>query len=579
MILIPAVRPRSSNARPLARGKGAFLIAALALALLFLSGCCSSPAPRTAPRAAASMPGDRTAVLLAINDVYRIEGLDDGATGGPARVRTLRRELEREAPDLLFLHGGDLLFPSFASRMYKGEQMIAVLNALDGDPKAMDDRMFAVFGNHEFEKPKLKDASVLQSRVAESQFHWLGGNITFANGADGKPLIVAPNLARTALVESGGIKIGIFGLTIPTLGVEYVQDFAAEEATARELAAGLRARGAEVVVALTHLNHADDEHLLRTLGPAGPDLTIGGHDHQAMAIDAGGRWVLKADADARTATVVHLVKHADGRLEVKHELRKLAGDDPQPDPQVQALVDDWQARHEREFCAQAKAAPGCLEEVYGRTRTVLGAEEEEIRGQETSLGDWIGDRMLAAFASCGAQVAFLNAGSLRLNRDIEAGTTITRRHIEELFAYPTPLYLLKIDGSLLQQVAGQAVRGWPGSGSWLQIGGFAYRHDQEGKRALDLTWLGARRGEAVAPGDTVLAVTGDYLVNPDIGDQDGYQFLTQEQIVRECAATGVDLKELVVRDLKAAEPAGIAPTVEGRICQGEAGAPCLAGAH
>jgi len=67
------------------------------------------------PSSAAS---DRTAVLLAINDVYRIEGLRDGTIGGLARVRALRLELEREAPDLLMLHGGDFLFPSFASRMY-----------------------------------------------------------------------------------------------------------------------------------------------------------------------------------------------------------------------------------------------------------------------------------------------------------------------------------------------------------------------------------------------------------------------------------------------------------------------------
>ena len=55
-----------------------------------------------------------------------------------------------------------------------------------------------------------------------------------------------------------------------------------------------------MVVAVTHLNCGDDRHLLATLGGAGPDLIIGGHDHEHMAIQVGGRWVLKADADART---------------------------------------------------------------------------------------------------------------------------------------------------------------------------------------------------------------------------------------------------------------------------------------
>src|SRR5262245_45066474 len=93
---------------------------------------CATPAPHE-PTAAASARGTRTAVLVSLNDVYRIEGLEDGQVGGLARVRSLRKELEKDHPDLLLLHAGDFLFPSFASRMYYGEQMVAVLNDLDGD--------------------------------------------------------------------------------------------------------------------------------------------------------------------------------------------------------------------------------------------------------------------------------------------------------------------------------------------------------------------------------------------------------------------------------------------------------------
>jgi hypothetical protein len=69
-------------------------------------------------------------------------------------------------------------------------------------------------------------------------------------------------------------------------------------------------------------------------------------------------------------------------------------------------------------------------------------------------------------------------------------------------------------------------------------------------------------------------VTNDYLVNPQAGDQDGYTMLQPSQIVKDCAADGKDLKDLVIQDLKAAEPQGIAPAAEGRICQGEG--KCLA---
>lgn len=522
-----------------------------------------------------SAPADRSTVILAINDVYRIEGLENGEAGGLARVRALRKELEREAPDLLFLHGGDFLFPSLASRLFRGEQMVSTLNALDGDTRKFDPHMFATFGNHEFDQGRLQDAAMLSGRIEGSQFLWLGGNINFAKGPDGSPLVASKNLSRTAMVESGGIRIGIFGLTLPVLGVQYLSGFEGPEATARELTKDLRGQGAEVVIALTHLEASTDRALLERLGAAGPDLVIGGHDHEAVQMEVSGRFVLKADADARSATVVRLTKKSDGAIEVRPQLRKLAGRSPAPDSQVQALVDEWGDDHARTFCDAAKAPANCLDEAYGHTRTLLEAEENKIRSRETSLGDWIADRMVDAFKPCGAQVAFINSGALRINADLPAGTILNRRHLEELFAYSTPLYLLKVDGATLQSVAEQSVRAWPGSGSWLQLSGFGFRHDTQGRTATSLTWLGPSPPRPVKPSDTVLAVTADYLINSEIGDQDGYRMLSRDQVVKDCSVNGTDLKPLMVRELRAAEPSGIEPRVLGRVCQGEKGAPCL----
>jgi hypothetical protein len=183
--------------------------------------------------------------------------------------------------------------------------------------------------------------------------------------------------------------------------------------------------------------------------------------------------------------------------------------------------------------------------------------------------------MLQAFASCGAQVAFLNAGTLRLNQDLAAGSTLTRRQVEELFGFPTPLHLIRLNGKLLQETADQSVYGWPGSGSWLQIAGFAFVHDGEKKVATGLVRLTPSGAVPVKPDDEILAVTGDYLVNPEIGDQDGYTFLPTAEVPG-CAASGKDIKDMVIEALRATEPDGIAPKAEGRICQGAEG-PCLAG--
>ena len=228
--------------------------------------------------------------ILAVNDVYRIAGVDDGKSGSLARVRQLRVELERETPDLLLLHAGDFLFPSPLSRRYGGAQMIDVMNLLDGDPAGFDERFFVTFGNHEFDG----DAALLEERLAESQFAWMGSNLEWT----GKGWI------EDALVQSGGVKVGIFSLTADFGAPDWV-GFADVEGVARQKTADLRRRGAELVVALTHLPYAADVELLETLGGDGPDLVIGGHDHDRMRIEtANGRQVVKADSDAVTAADV-----------------------------------------------------------------------------------------------------------------------------------------------------------------------------------------------------------------------------------------------------------------------------------
>ena len=124
-----------------------------------------------------------------------------------------------------------------------------------------------------------------------------------------------PRIDAGPLQHGSGIRIGLFGLTVQTAGVQYIEEFRGEQETARELTADLRARGAEVVIAVTHLNASADRRLLEVLGKSGPDLIIGGHDHESVAFLANGRFVLKADADARTATIARLTLKADGTID------------------------------------------------------------------------------------------------------------------------------------------------------------------------------------------------------------------------------------------------------------------------
>ena len=91
--------------------------------------------------------------------------------------------------------------------------------------------------------------------------------------------------------------------------------------------------------------------------------------------------------------------------------------------------------------------------------------------------------------------------------------------------------------------------------------------------AAGISRLSLRDGDAwrrVAPDETIRAVTGAYLLNPDFGDQDGYTTLGLQQIVEGSAPT--PLKAVSER----AFTGDVAPAVEGRICNTERGGGCLA---
>ena len=563
---------------------------AMALCLATASSCSrlhrtppapgSTEAPPTSVKPTQQQPGTttaadtpRTLTLLAINDVYRIAGVENGSHGSFARLRSLRAELERDDPDLLILHAGDFLFPSLLSRWFLGKQMIDVMNLLDGDEDAFDRRMFVTFGNHEFDKEKAEDAAMLDLRIEESQFHWLGSNIDFKSTADGWPVVAADHLLDSAIVELGGIRVGLFSLSTDEKHPEYVHAFGQPKAVARRLTADLRRRGAELVIALTHLKIADDVDLLQQLGADGPDLSIGGHEHNRQSHDVGGRLIIKADADARTATVARVTPRPDGPPRVDFEFRELGPRSP-VDRQVQARIDRWLANHGEVYCRKIDQPPGCLEIPVGKTDVRLIGEELTLRRFETNLGNWTLDQALAHFRSQGAQAAFVNSGSLRLNQDIPAGTEITLRHIEEMFQYPSELRLLRITGAVLQQVVSHAVTDWTGNGKWLQVAGLAFRHDPAAATADRLTLLSETGARPVDPDEEIVVVTSSFLATPATG-QDGYTMLTEEQQVPGSGAP-VTLRSLVLAGLAEAGEEGIAPTVEGRICNTERDGPCLA---
>ncbi|OQX06598.1 MAG: hypothetical protein BWK73_30485 [Thiothrix lacustris] len=529
------------------------------LLLPWLTAC--SVLPWSSEDADEGVTPEKPLTILVINDVYRLDNLP--------YVRHLRASLGQSEGDVLMLHAGDFLFPSLLSQRYDGEQMVDVLNYLDGDGAAFDEHMFITFGNHEFEKGKLKHAPLLQSRITESQFAWLGTNVEFKSIEPGRQMVQADNLLPSKLITLNGVKVGVLSATTDVKGADYIRRFIPPMQAVRTTSRALRQQGAQVVIALTHLTLKEDRALLEQLGDDAPDLIAGGHEHDRQSVQVNGRRIVKADADAMSAAVVRL--DAANPKQSSVTFVDLPGK-YSPDAGVVARINQWDARFAEGFCGEKGESNACLTQVLGKTAVDLIAEELTIRRFETNLGNWLADTARTSFADQGAQIAFLNAGGMRLNQNIPAGE-LNRRHLDTLFAYPTRLAMIRLSGAQLQAVVNHAITDWTGNGRWLQVSGFAFKHNPATGTAEQLSLITPQGLRPIQADETLLAVTNDYLLDAS-GDQDGYRMLGENLIVAPDQPR-LELKDKVLEALQQAGSAGIAPRVEGRVCNVSKPGVCL----
>lgn len=545
----------------------------LAWALGSTIACAMGALPLMA--AAKSDKGHRQFNLLAINDIYNVEGIDARQSGGFARFRELRKQLSHPGNEPLVLHAGDFLFPSSMSSQFKGQQMIDVMNHIDGKPEGFDERLFVVFGNHEFDKSKMKDAPMLAKRIEESDFYWLGTNIDFKPQAKLPSNDFKKSLISNAIVTINDVKVGIYGLTTNLAVPAYASIDNNYVAISKRQVADLRARGAEVVLAVTHLKISEDKALLEQLGEDGPDAIFGGHEHNRQAICVGKRCVIKADADLRSATVANVSVAPDGEVNVSYRFSILDETTIASDELVMDNTNQWLERYQQEYCAAKKLPAGCLTEVFGKTDVRLIAEELEIRRFETNLGSYVADQMIDVFDDVQLpggrkiQASMINAGSLRLNQNIPAGSELNQWYLNGIFQYPVDLRVLEINGKILKQMIEHTIEDWSGNGWWLHVSGMAYRHDSINGRATDISLLD-ENGQAtlVQDDDTIVVVVNNYMADGSRSNQDGYTMLNLEQDVPYNNGQLFDLKDVVIEAIKAEwkNGAGIAPKLPGRVC-------------
>lgn len=460
---------------------------ALSVALALVLAACATTHPRPAHFK-----------ILQVNDVYKIEGLEGGRSGGLARVRTLREHLASDGSTVLLLHAGDLIYPSVMSKYLAGRPMIDVLNLLDGDAAKFDPHMVVTFGNHEFDN---KDPNVLLQRLDESQFRWVATNTRRCNPACDQRFPHASDVVM--LDDVGGAKVAIIGLLYP-MQKAYMQSTGVV-AAATEAVRTARMQGANVVIALTHEDMADDVKLAQNV--PGIDLVVGGHDHLYTQQRAGSAWISKADADAKSV-IVYDVLVDPMRGVTTTPLRVVVDKTIAKDAQVDASVQRWLGELSQRLGGN---------ETIGQTKNLLEGVEPAVRGYETALGNLLTDAMRKQMQT---DIAVLNGGSIRINDNIPPGP-ITKYDMEGIFYYTNSLVAFPLTGrQLLDMLRNSVSRADAGNGRFLQISGFSFAYSKEGDAFVVHPEDVKIHGKPLDLDATYSASSIDYLYLS--GTEDGY---------------------------------------------------------
>ncbi|HXI27909.1 MAG TPA: bifunctional UDP-sugar hydrolase/5'-nucleotidase [Vicinamibacterales bacterium] len=463
--------------------------------------------------------------FLQINDVYSTIPVD--GAGGLARVATLKRQLAAAGRTPFLVLAGDFLSPSVASSVFRGEQMIAALNAAGLD--------LATLGNHEFDFGD----DILIERMHEAKWQWVVSNVvdTRTNQPIGGAL---PYLVKSF----GTLKVGFIGLCLNTSEISRDKLTHTRLLDPIDVAAQyvprLKADGAAVIVAVTHLSFATDRALVERL-PA-IDLVIGGHEHFVITSAEHHTLISKAGSDARWVARIDVNVRPEGTVERFYELLPITSAIPD-EPATAAIVASFEARLGTE-----------LDTVIGITKVPLDATAIRLRSSERNIGNLVAD---AIRSEAGAEIALVNGGSIRGDRVYPAGP-ITGRTIVSLQPFDNVICKVRVPGRVVLAALRSGVSKFPAAtGAFPQVSGLSFAIDANAppdRRVVDVRV----NGEPLDPEKRYVLAIPDFLFKGG----DDYTMFPGGEVLMAPEAGPLVASALAKYVIAKGE---IAPAVEGRI--------------
>jgi 2',3'-cyclic-nucleotide 2'-phosphodiesterase (5'-nucleotidase family) len=415
-------------------------------------------------------------VIYHTNDVHGYAFEERDTDGRLTRIGYDRLKALVDAdpsPRKLLLDAGDVLHGQAFATVRRGELMGRVLSLSGYDALAV--------GNHDFDYGYQR----LLEISGKYRLNFLAANVAQKNGE----ALLPPYILRSW----SDWRVGIFGLSTPLTrtatdprNIEGL-DIKDPIETAETVVERLKAEGADLIVAVTHLG--SEPYCLptsQTLAERVPgiDVVIDGHSHSKTILPivrSDGSQVLVVSTGAYFENVgrITLDKKTGGGYSMAASL--LAASSPEiattaPDPALRAAMDALQAELDTELSRVVMSVPFDLD-----------GSRQNVRRSSTNLGRLV---CAALTEATGADAALLNGGSFR---DSIARGEVTKGRFLTVLPYGNYVYLIDVTGEDLLAALRHGL-GRPGAGAFPQFWGLEV---ETGKR--EITASDGTKSEVLAP--------------------------------------------------------------------------------
>ena len=495
---------------------------------------------------------DYTITILHTNDFHaRFEpiskydgpcGAEDNTAGecfgGTARLVTAIQEAKARTNNAILVDGGDQFQGTLFYSYYKGQMAAEMMNKLGYDGMTV--------GNHEFDD----GPEVLASFMSAVNFPILMSNADVS----AEPLL-ADKLAKSTVIERGGEKIGLIGLTpedtdelaSPGDNVKFSDPVTAVQGEVDRLTA----MGVNKIIVLSHSSYAIDQKVAAET--TGVDVIVGGHSNTLLS-NTNERAEGPYPKMVGNTAIVQAYAYGKylGELNVTFDD---AGNITQATGEP--ILIDAAVAEDAETVARISEMAAPLEEIRNKivadTAEPIGGDRAVCRAQECSMGNLIADAMLARVADQGVSVAIQNGGGIRASIDVGQ---VTMGDVLTVLPFQNTLSTFEVTGAVLVEALENGVsQVEEGAGRFPQVAGMTFAFDAAapaGSRVSDVMIGGAPVDMEKAYG----VVSNNYVRNGG----DGYAMF---KTAAKAYDFGPDLADVTAEFLAANAP--YKPYTDGRI--------------